>query len=94
MDLRLRSGASLHLTWGAEVGEKVRKEGALREELVREARELPGWVEPEAKEEGKVDKGKGKEVVGGGGDKKAEGKARSKEGIEGKLKGLLRLSKK
>lgn len=84
-DLKLRSGASLHLAWTGEASDKARKEPALNEELLKASKELPKPLPPNAADysEDKDD------------DNNAKGDRKGVKGdIEKKLKGLLRLGKK
>ena len=87
VDLRIREGAMMVLVWAGSVGEEVRRESALREDLVRQGKEMPKVkdVEVEERDEGvQVTAPVEGEKRGGGG----------KEGLEKKLKGFLRLGKK
>jgi len=91
LDLKLRSGASLHLAWSKEASDKAKNSPALNDELVKASKELPKLTPPKeadyvgTEEESENAKGKRKE---GAGPRSA------KEDIEKKLKGLLRLGKK
>ncbi|KAF8245341.1 hypothetical protein K440DRAFT_651668 [Wilcoxina mikolae CBS 423.85] len=92
IDLKLRSGASLHLAWNKEASEKAKNEPALKEELVKASKELPKPTPPSNTDytdtDKDDDKGKGKRKDDSGSSKGARGD------IEKKLKGLLRLGKK
>lgn len=93
IDLKLRSGASLHLAWNKQASEKAKNEPALKEELVKASKELPKPTPPNDANYANTDKDD---------DDKAEGKRKDDSGslkgarsdIEKKLKGLLRLGKK
>lgn len=90
-DLKLRSGASLHLAWTKEASNKAKNEPALNEGFLRASKELPKPAPPNAadyredNDDGSNGKGDGKDNSGSKG---------AKGDIEKKLKGLLRLGKK
>lgn len=95
VDLRLRSGASLHLTWSQHASDKAKNSPVLNDELMKQAKELPKPVEPADYGSASGSGGKNGESEGKAGGKEAEKRApKDRGGIEGKLKGLLRLSKK
>ncbi|KAI5779500.1 GLUT4 regulating protein TUG-domain-containing protein [Geopyxis carbonaria] len=87
IDLKLRSGASLHLVWANEASQKARNQPALTQDLIDASKELPKTVEPMD-----VDVDDEKDGLDKGKEKKKE--VNKKEGMEKKLKGLLRLGKK
>jgi len=93
LDLRLRSGTSLYLSWSGEASARARSEPALRDELLAAAMELPKLATPSPVE---YDKDKQDEGLNNGKEKgKDEAKSgSSKESMEKRLKGLLRLGKK
>ncbi|KAG0125760.1 GLUT4 regulating protein TUG-domain-containing protein [Tuber indicum] len=88
-DLKLRTGATVHLVWGPDVSAKAKKELALKDEFIKNSTALPTPEEPEGPEGesddnpgGGPSKGKGKS---GGGDRASK---------ENKLMGILRFGKK
>lgn len=93
IDLRLRSGASLHLTWSPYASEKAKNNPALNDELLKAAREMPNPVENVEYGSSHCGGGEG----GDGGDAKGKGKERPekkpKGDIENKLRGFLGLGK-
>lgn len=88
IDLKLRSGASLHLAWSKEASDKAKSEPALNDELLKASKELPkpvllmGTDTTDIARDEDPEKGKGKQ------------KEKSKGDFEKKLKGFLGLSKK
>lgn len=91
LDLKVRSGASLHLAWSKEASDKAKNSPALNDELVKASKELPKPSPPKesdyvaTEEESENAKGKRKEEAG---------PRSAKSDIEKKIKGLLRLGRK
>lgn len=91
LDLKLRSGISLHLQWGKEASEKAKKQPALNEDLLRLSQELPKPPPPEA-----TDNAANAEKDDSGKDNKGKQKAKPSGGKKDldKIKSFLRLGKK
>jgi tether containing UBX domain for GLUT4 len=90
LDLRLRSGTSLYLSWGGGASARARSEPALRDELLAAATEFPKLATPSPVEY-EEDEGLNSEKE----KRRDEAKSgSSKESVEKRLKGLLRLGKK
>ncbi|PUU75313.1 GLUT4 regulating protein TUG-domain-containing protein [Tuber borchii] len=86
-DLKLRTGATVHLVWGPDVSAKAKKGPALRDEFIKNSKALPMPKEPEGPE-GQSDS----DDNSGEGEKK--GKRKSSRGgdrasKENKLMGIL-----
>lgn len=67
IDLRIRSGASVHLVWGADASNKARTEPALNDEYIKTSKSLPELRHPDmmdVDERSGEGKGKGKGVAG------------------------------
>jgi tether containing UBX domain for GLUT4 len=91
MDLKLRSGASLHLKWDNTASSEAKNDHALKDEFLKASKELPKPVAPTATDYTESDKDDDKKDD----KRKAEGSSKGGKGdIEKKLKGLLRLGKK
>ncbi|CUS13789.1 unnamed protein product [Tuber aestivum] len=91
-DLKLRTGATVHLVWGPDVSAKAKHEPTLKDEFIKNSKAFPTPREPEGPEGGPdsddnsgggSSKGKGKSS--GGGDRASK---------ENKLRGMLRFGKK
>lgn len=93
IDLRIRSGASVHLIWGADVSNKARNEPALNDEYIQKSKSLPAPKQPDMMD---VDEGNGE----GSGKGKGKGKGAAgrppvdRQTKENKLKSLLGFGKK
>ncbi|KAI5812467.1 GLUT4 regulating protein TUG-domain-containing protein [Pyronema omphalodes] len=91
LDLKLRSGASLHLKWDNAASSAAKNNHALKDEFLKASKELPKPVAPTATDYTESDKDDDKKDD----KRKAESSAKGGKGdIEKKLKGLLRLGKK
>jgi tether containing UBX domain for GLUT4 len=89
MDLKLRSGASLHLAWAKEASDTAKSSPALNDELLKASKELPKPVAPKSEDYMETDEENGNDK-----GKEAEKPKNPKSDIEKKLKGLLRLGRK
>ncbi|PWW76245.1 hypothetical protein C7212DRAFT_352290 [Tuber magnatum] len=92
-DLKLRTGATVHLVWGPDVSAKAKHELALKDEFIKSSKALPTPKEPEGleNEPGSDDNS------GGGGSSKGKGKSSGggdRASKENKLMGILRFGKK
>jgi tether containing UBX domain for GLUT4 len=88
LDLKLRSGASLHLAWSKEASDKAKSSPALNDELLKASKELPKPAAPRSEDymDTEDEKGKNKEEPAPPKSTKAD--------IEKKLKGFLGLRRK
>lgn len=91
IDLRIRSGASVHLVWGIDASKKARTEPALNDEYILTSKSLPELKQLDMmdvdEENGQSSgKGKGKGVAGR--------PPVDRETKENKLKNLLGFGKK
>lgn len=93
IDLKLRSGASLHLAWAKEASDKAKSQPTLNDAFLKASKELPKPTPP-----AEADYWDPADSKGGESSKDTKGKAKGKpsKGVdfETKLKGLLRLGKK
>lgn len=90
IDLRIRSGASVHLIWGADASKKARGEPALNDEYIKTSKSLPELKQPDMMD---VDEG------GSEGSGKGKGKGKGvppvdRQTKENKLKSLLGFGRK
>lgn len=89
IDLRIRSGASVHLVWSAEVSNKARTEPALKDEYIQASKALPKPQHPDTMD-----------IDGGNGEGSSKGKGVAgrppvdRQTKENKLKSLLGFGKK
>lgn len=89
IDLRIRSGASVHLVWGIDASKKARTEPALNDEYILTSKSLPELKQldmMDVDEENGQSSGKGKGVAGR--------PPVDRETKENKLKNLLGFGKK
>lgn len=87
IDLRIRSGASVHLIWGADASNNARTQPALKDEYIQASKTLPEPKQPDIMD---VDRGNDGEGKGKGKEKKFIDRASK----ENKLKNLLGFGKK
>lgn len=90
IDLRIRSGASVHLIWGADASKKARSEPALNDEYIKTSKSLPELKQPDMMD---VDEGSSE----GSGKGKGKGKGVppvDRQTKENKLKSLLGFGRK
>jgi tether containing UBX domain for GLUT4 len=91
VDLKLRSGASLHLRWSQYASNNAKNEPCLTDELLKISKELPKPSPPNDADFNRNED----EHDDAPKDKSKDGKSSdSKTNVEKRLKGLLRLSKK
>ncbi|KAL0633534.1 hypothetical protein Q9L58_007566 [Maublancomyces gigas] len=90
IDLRIRSGASVHLIWGPDASKKARSEPALNDEYIKTSKSLPELKQPDMMD---VDEGSSE----GSGKGKGKGKGVppvDRQTKENKLKSLLGFGRK
>lgn len=89
IDLRIRSGASVHLVWGIDASKKARTEPALNDEYILTSKSLPELRQPDM-----MDVDEGNEQSSGKGKGVAGRLPVDRETKENKLKNLLGFGKK
>lgn len=90
LDLRIRSGASVHLIWGSDASNKARAEPVLNDEYIQTSKSLPKLKQPDTMDIDDQGSGKGK----GKGDGVAGRPPVDRQTKENKLKNLLGFGKK
>ncbi|RPA90768.1 hypothetical protein L873DRAFT_1782183 [Choiromyces venosus 120613-1] len=86
IDLKLRTGATVHLVWGPDVSAKARKEPALKDEFIKNSKALPAPKDLE------IPAGESDSDDNAGGSSKGKGKSSGgsdRASKENKLMGIL-----
>lgn len=90
IDLRIRSGASVHLIWSPDASKKARTEPALKDEYIQASKTLPKPKHPDVMDVDESGEGSGK-----GKGKGVAGKPPvDRQSKENKLKSLLGFGRK